>query len=40
MKSQSREIGSLSYRIAMKFDRRVGSSAAEVPVNFQSDQTT
>ena len=32
-------IGSLNYRIALKFDRHIGSSAAEVPVKFQSDRT-
>ena len=39
MKSRSREIGRLNYRIAMKFDRHISSSAAEVPVKFQSDRT-
>ena len=38
--SRSREIVCYSDRIALKFDRRVGSSAAEMPVNFQSDSTT
>ena len=37
--SRCREIGSLNYRIALKFDRHVGSTAAEVPVKFQSDRT-
>ena len=37
MKSLSREISSLNYRIALKFDRHIGSSAAEVPVKFQSN---
>ena len=37
MKSRSYEIGSLNYRIALKFDRHFGSNAAEVPVKFQSD---
>ena len=35
----SKPIGNLDYRIAMKFDRHIGSNAAEVPVKFQSDQT-
>ena len=39
MKSRSREISNLNYRIALKFDRHVGSSAAEVPVKFLSDRT-
>ena len=29
MKSRSREIGSLHYRIGLKFDRRLDSTAAE-----------
>ena len=33
------EIGSLNYRITLKFDRHFGSIAAEVPVKFQSDCT-
>ena len=37
--SRSREIGSLNYRIALKFDRHLASSAAEEPVKFQSDRT-
>ena len=37
--SWSREIGSLNYRIAVKFDRHIGSSAAEELVKFQSDHT-
>ena len=37
VKSQSHEIGSSNHRIALKFDRRLGSSAAETPVKFQSD---
>ena len=39
MKSWNREIGDLSYHIALKFDRHIGSSAAEVPVKCQSCQT-
>ena len=38
MKSRSREIGSLNYRIALKFDWHIGSSAADVPIKFQSDR--
>ena len=37
--SRSREIGSLNYRIALKFDKHIGSSVAEGPVSFQSDRT-
>ena len=36
--SQSHEIGTLNCRIALKFDRNIGSTAAEVPVKFQNDQ--
>ena len=32
------EIGTLNCRIALKFDRHIGSTAAEVPVKFQSDR--
>ena len=39
MKSRSHEIGTLNLCIALKFDRHIGSTAAEVPVKFQSDQT-
>ena len=39
MKSRSREIGGLNYRIALQFDRHIDSSAAEVPVKFQGDRT-
>ena len=28
-----------NHRIALKFDRRIGSSTAKVPVKFQSDRT-
>ena len=35
----SHEIGTLNSRIALKFDRHIGSTAAEVPVKFQSDRT-
>ena len=38
MESGSLENGSFNYRIALKFDRRVGSSAADVPVKFQNDR--
>ena len=33
------EIGTLNCRIAWKFDRHVGSPAADVPVKFHSDRT-
>ena len=36
--SRSREIGCYDYRITLKFDRHLDSSAAEMPVKFQSDQ--
>ena len=39
VKSRIYEIGSLNYRIAMKFDRHLGNTAAEVTVKFQSDRT-
>ena len=39
MKSRNREIGSLNNRIALRCDRDIDSSAAELPVNFQSDRT-
>ena len=39
MKSRSHEIGTLNCRIALKFDKHIGNTAAEVPVKFQSDQT-
>ena len=39
VKSRSHEIGTLNSRIALKFDRHIGSTAAEVPVEFQSDRT-
>ena len=29
----------MNCRIALKFDRHIGSTAAEVPVEFQSDRT-
>ena len=38
VKTGSREIGFLNYRIALKFDRLIGSTAAGVPVKFQSDR--
>ena len=31
------DIGTLNYEIALTFDRRIGSSAGDVPVKFQSD---
>ena len=37
VKSRSREIGRYNDRIALEFDRHLGSAAAEVPVTFQSD---
>ena len=36
-RSRSREIRYYNDRIALKFDRHLGSAAAEVPVKFQSD---
>ena len=39
MKSRSHEIGSLNYRIVLKFDKHISSTAADVPVKFQSDCT-
>ena len=39
VKSRSHEIGTLNCHIALKFDRHIGSNAAEVPVKFQSDRT-
>ena len=39
VKSRSHEIGTLNCRITLKFDRHIGSTAAEVPVKFQSDRT-
>ena len=38
VKSRSHEIGTSNWRIAFKFDRHIGSNAAEVPVKFQSDR--
>ena len=35
VKSRTREIGCYNDRIALKFDRHLGSGAAEVPVKFQ-----
>ena len=37
VKSRSREIECYNERVALKFDRLLGSTAAEVPVKFQSD---
>ena len=39
VKTRSHEIGTLNCRLALKFDRHIGSTAAEVPVKFQSDRT-
>ena len=39
-KSRSREIGYHNDRIALKFDRHLGSSAADVGVKFHSDWKT
>ena len=36
MKSRSRDIGSLDYSIALKFDKRLSSSAADVQAKFKS----
>ena len=38
-KSRSREIGNSNYRIALKFDKHIGSIAADVPAKFQGDRT-
>ena len=38
VKSWSHEIGTLNCRIALKFDRHIGSTAAGVAVQFQSDR--
>ena len=38
VKSRSHEIGTLNCRIDLKFDRHIGSTAAEVPVKLQSDR--
>ena len=37
VKSRSREIGCCNNPVALKFDRHLGSDAAESPVKFQSD---
>ena len=37
MKSRSHEIGCYNDHIALKFDRHLGSAAAEMSVKFQSD---
>ena len=37
-KSRSQEIGCYNDRIALKFDRHLGSSAVEMSVKFQSDR--
>ena len=36
---EAAKLGSLNYRIALKFDRHVRSTVAKVPVKFQSDRT-
>ena len=38
VKSRSREIECCNDRIALKFERHLGSAAAEVPIKFQSDR--
>ena len=38
VKSRSREIDGLNCSVTLKFDRHISSSAAEVPVKFQSDR--
>ena len=37
VKSRSREIGCYNDRIALKFDRHLGSAAVEVPFKFRND---
>ena len=37
VKSRSRKIGVQTFAIALQFDRHLGSSAAEMPVKFQSN---
>ena len=37
VKFRGREIGCYNDRFALKFDRQLGSTAAEVPLKFQSD---
>ena len=37
VKSRSRDIRVQTFRIALKFDRHLGSTAVETPVKFQSD---
>ena len=39
MKSRNREIRIQTFPIALKFDKHIGSSAAEMPVKLQSDTT-
>ena len=39
VRSRRREISNSKDRIALKFDKRLGSNAAETLVKFQSDQT-
>ena len=38
VKSRSRETDSLNCRITLKFDRHIGSTAADVPVKCQGDR--
>ena len=37
VKTQDREIHILTFWIALKFDRHLGSTTAEMPVKFESD---
>ena len=39
VKSRWRDIECWNIRVALKFDRHVGSGAGDVPVKFQSDRT-
>ena len=39
VKFRSREIGCYNDRIALKFDKRLGSTAVEMSIKFQSDWT-
>ena len=39
VKSRSRETGSLNNRMALKFERHINRSTAEMLVKFQSDRT-
>ena len=40
LKSRSREIDIYTFIFALKFDGHIGSSAADMPVKFQSDINT